>query len=127
MIDSVKRLSKPPEKNRLRILHNRDFPDVLDFNEGRPIRRQPVPSAANAGDQAELPIGETAMSANDAMGATPTSQPSQSRKQHSWTAEEESFILANPDMTARELAERFGVTAKAVERKRAKLRSTARS
>ena len=102
-------------------------PDVLDFNEGRPIRRQPVPSAANAGDQAELPIGETAMSANDAMGATPTSQPSQSRKQHSWTAEEESFILANPDMTARELAERFGVTAKAVERKRAKLRSTARS
>ena len=32
MIDSVKRLSRPPEKNRLRILRNRDFPDVLDFN-----------------------------------------------------------------------------------------------
>ena len=32
MIDSVKRLSKPPDRNRRRILRNRDFPDVLDFN-----------------------------------------------------------------------------------------------
>ena len=32
MIDSVKRLSRPPEKSRLRFLHNRDFPDALDFN-----------------------------------------------------------------------------------------------
>ena len=32
MIDSVKRLSKPPDRNRLRILRNRDFLDMLDFN-----------------------------------------------------------------------------------------------
>jgi hypothetical protein len=32
MIDSVKRLSRPPEKSRRRFLHNRDFPDALDFN-----------------------------------------------------------------------------------------------
>ena len=32
MIDSIKRLSRPPEKSRLRFLHNRDFPDALDFN-----------------------------------------------------------------------------------------------
>ena len=32
MIDSVKRLSRPPDKNRRRFLHNRDFPDALDFN-----------------------------------------------------------------------------------------------
>ena len=32
MIDSVKRLSRPPDRNRLRILRNRDFLDMLDFN-----------------------------------------------------------------------------------------------
>ena len=32
MIDSVKRLSRPPDKNRRRFLRNRDFPDALDFN-----------------------------------------------------------------------------------------------
>ena len=32
MIDSVKRLSRPPDKNRRRLLRNRDFPDALDFN-----------------------------------------------------------------------------------------------
>ena len=32
MIDSVKRLSRPPEKNRRRFVMNRDFPDALDFN-----------------------------------------------------------------------------------------------
>ena len=32
MIDSVKRLSRPPDKSRRRFLHNRDFPDALDFN-----------------------------------------------------------------------------------------------
>ena len=99
-------------------------PDVLDFNEGRPIHKQPLPSAACADGQAELPIDETATSAKEPPSAAPTPQPDQGRKQHSWTAEEEDFILANPGMTARELAERFGVTSKAVERKRAKLRSS---
>ena len=32
MIDSVKRLSRPPDRSRRRFLHNRDFPDALDFN-----------------------------------------------------------------------------------------------
>ena len=32
MIDSVKRLSRLPEKSRRRFLHNRDFQDALDFN-----------------------------------------------------------------------------------------------
>lgn len=32
MIDSVKRLSRPPDRNRRRFLRNRDFPDALDFN-----------------------------------------------------------------------------------------------
>ena len=32
MLDSVKRLSRPPEKSRRRFLHNRDFQDALDFN-----------------------------------------------------------------------------------------------
>ena len=32
LIDSVKRLSKPPDRSRRRLLHNRDFPDMLDFN-----------------------------------------------------------------------------------------------
>ena len=32
MVDSVRRLSNPPDRNRRRLLHNRDFPDVLDFN-----------------------------------------------------------------------------------------------
>ena len=32
MIDSVKRLSRPPDKSRRRFLRNRDFPDALDFN-----------------------------------------------------------------------------------------------
>ena len=42
LLDSVKRLTNRPDKNRRRILHNRDFPDALDFNrivartEGKP-------------------------------------------------------------------------------------------
>ena len=42
MLDSVKRLSRPPDRNRHRFIHNKDFPDALDFNrivvraEGRP-------------------------------------------------------------------------------------------
>ena len=32
MIDSVKRLSRLPDKNRSRFVRNRDFPDALDFN-----------------------------------------------------------------------------------------------
>ena len=32
MIDSVKRLARPPDKSRHRFVHNRDFPDALDFN-----------------------------------------------------------------------------------------------
>ena len=32
MIDSIKRLSRPPERSRRRFVQNRDFPDALDFN-----------------------------------------------------------------------------------------------
>ncbi len=32
MIDSVKRLSQPPQRSRRRFVYNRDFPDALDFN-----------------------------------------------------------------------------------------------
>ncbi len=32
MLDSVKRLSQPPQKGRRRFIRNRDFPDALDFN-----------------------------------------------------------------------------------------------
>ncbi|MCQ2393271.1 MAG: polynucleotide adenylyltransferase PcnB [Kiritimatiellae bacterium] len=32
MIDSVRRLSQPPQKARRRFAYNRDFPDALDFN-----------------------------------------------------------------------------------------------
>lgn len=100
-------------------------PDVIDFNEGKPISKQYLSVVEQVGSQAELPISETTKSDEDEPSEEPAPKPSQGRKQHAWTAEEEGFIMANPDMTARELAERFGVTAKAVERKRAKLRSSA--
>jgi poly(A) polymerase len=32
MLDSVKRLSQPPQRGRRRFAYNRDFPDALDFN-----------------------------------------------------------------------------------------------
>ena len=32
MLDSVRRLSRPPERTRRRFIYNRDFPDALDFN-----------------------------------------------------------------------------------------------
>lgn len=32
LLDSVKRLSRPPDRNRRRFLFNREFPDALDFN-----------------------------------------------------------------------------------------------
>ena len=32
LLDSVKRLEQPPQKSRRRIVHNREFPDILDFN-----------------------------------------------------------------------------------------------
>jgi hypothetical protein len=31
-IDSLKRLSTPPQRNKRRFVHNRDFPSVLDYN-----------------------------------------------------------------------------------------------
>ena len=31
-IDSLKRLSVPPQKNKRRFVHNRDFPSILDYN-----------------------------------------------------------------------------------------------
>jgi hypothetical protein len=31
-IDSVKRMSTPPQKNKRRFVYNRDFPSVLDYN-----------------------------------------------------------------------------------------------
>jgi hypothetical protein len=32
LIDSVKRMSTPPQKNKRRFVYNRDFPSVLDYN-----------------------------------------------------------------------------------------------
>ena len=32
LLDSVKRLSQPPQRGRRRFVHNRDFADALDFN-----------------------------------------------------------------------------------------------
>ncbi len=32
LLDSVKRFSRPPDRNRRRFLYNREFPDALDFN-----------------------------------------------------------------------------------------------
>ncbi len=32
MLDSVRRLARSPDKNRRRLVRNRDFPDALDFN-----------------------------------------------------------------------------------------------
>ncbi len=32
LLDSVRRLSRPPERNRIRFIRNREFPDALDFN-----------------------------------------------------------------------------------------------
>ncbi len=95
-------------------------PDVLDFNEGRPIRREPVVASADTeAEQSELspptsecvPVGNVTSASNATRKAL-----------HTWTPEEEAFILANPDISARELAAKFGVTMKAVERRRAKLR-----
>lgn len=94
-------------------------PEVLAFNEGKDIVRVPLSAeSVGTGERAAHPISKDEIKGPRAktMGSKPKSKP------HSWTREEESFILANPDMTARELASKFGVTPKAVERKRAKLR-----
>jgi hypothetical protein len=32
LLDSVKRLSQPPQRARRRFIHNRDFADALDYN-----------------------------------------------------------------------------------------------
>lgn len=95
-------------------------PDVLDFNEGKAIKRIPI-TPANEDDNVQLAmpeIGESVMP--DDRG---TQAPSQ-RRTHTWTEAEERFILDNPDMTARELADKFGVSIKAAERKRSKLRNS---
>lgn len=41
---------------------------------------------------------------------------------HAWTPEEEAYIAEHPELTARELATKFGVTPKAIERRRAVIR-----
>lgn len=41
---------------------------------------------------------------------------------HAWTPEEEVYIAEHPELTARDLSAKFGVTPKAVERKRAAIR-----
>lgn len=44
---------------------------------------------------------------------------------HSWTPDEEAYIAGHPELTARELAAKFGVTPKAIERRRAAIRKKA--
>lgn len=104
-------------------------PDVLDFNEGRPIRRKPIVEArvelTGTDDwRVDLQPAENKNVQVDNMAAAPSVNKRATcvRASHSWTLEEEAFILANPTMTVRELATKFGVTPKAAERKRAKLR-----
>lgn len=46
-----------------------------------------------------------------------------SSRAHRWTKEDDSALLANSGMTARELAQMIGVTPKTIERRRAKLRA----
>lgn len=45
------------------------------------------------------------------------------KKLHAWTHDEEDFLLSHPELTARELAAKFSVSMKAIERKRAALRA----
>ncbi len=45
------------------------------------------------------------------------------KKFHAWTNDEEDFLLGHPGLTARELAAKFSVSMKAIERKRAALRA----
>ena len=78
--------------------------EVIDFQEGRPIEHEPLDTNRKT---AETRTGAKQKS---------------TRIQHHWTKEEEAFVLQNPQLTTRELAEKFGVSQKAVERKRSKLR-----
>lgn len=78
--------------------------DVIDFQEGRSVER--------------VPVSTNRKTAGSQTGAKQKA----TRTQHQWTEEEEDFILQNPQMTARELAEKFAVSQKAVEHKRSKLR-----
>lgn len=117
--------------------------DVIDFQEGRPVKRVPIdkkPTSADksttAGTQqkatdtsAKVAQKTTSLSTADVASTSSATNadtsPKASRAQHRWTEEEEAFILQNPQMTARELAEKFGVSQKSVEHKRANLRSRA--
>lgn len=81
--------------------------EVIDFYEGRPISRTPIGGGEG--------------------GRSETAPAAKGSGRHKWTAEDEALIIDNPTMTARELGERIGVTAKAVERRRAKLHQNTKS
>lgn len=102
--------------------------EVIAFNEGRFPARMPL-IANNVGAQNK---GSSKPSTSDVAAAVGdegkdiveevVEEVERPKQPHSWTSEEEQFILANPSMTIRELANHFGVTPKAAERKRSKLR-----
>lgn len=114
--------------------------DVIDFQEGRPIQRVPITKESASTDKstptdaqqkatdtsAKVPRKTVSSStATNTSSTTNASTPNASSTRHHWTEEEEAFILQNPQMTARELAEKFGVSQKSIEHKRANLRSRA--
>ena len=87
-------------------------PDVIDFLNGRYVS----PTI----EKSSIANSNNSMAAQKTIKTQESSTAGKTR--HLWTAEEEQFILDHPEMTARELAERFSVTVKAVERRKAKLR-----
>ena len=92
--------------------------DVIDFIEGRSIKRLPLKVDAGSNDNDEIEVADE----RDPEEPKTHAAPKRDTSPHVWTPEEETFILDHPHLTARELAARFGVTRKSIERKRAKLR-----
>lgn len=83
LIDSVKRISVPPTENRRRLIHNRDFPDVLDYN--RIVARADGRSEALVDEWAEFARKNNKMSegANPAKESNEREQgESHERKKH---------------------------------------------
>lgn len=104
---ALSRLTDVKNLHLIRRVHDsslRTSLEVVDFLSGEYQRPKPKGESIAAQATADPPSGNT--------GSSP----------HRWTEEEDRFVREHPGMTAREIAATIGVTPKAVERRRSKLR-----
>ena len=96
--------------------------DVIDFQEGRPVLREPLAAKKRSVASCDSSSSDTASDAPRSPSPRAPRPAGTTRAYHHWTAEEDAYIACHPQASAAELAERFGVSERAAAARRAKVR-----